>query len=100
MTKSTILEPFAATFIRLRSLVQAAAEAQWQAGRTIKPRVDTSERSAGTTSDPTSATVVDERRLQLRVAVIEAEQALEKAGKTMQAAERHLSNAIERWHNG
>lgn len=99
MTKPTdTLEAFGATYLRLRQLVSDVGETQWQAGRTPVPREDTTERSKGLTSDLTPATVVDGRRLALRAAVIEAEQALEKAGRIMSAAERHLEKAVEAHH--
>jgi len=93
------LEAFAATYLRLTDLLREVGDAQWQAGKTPVPREDTTERSKGLTSDPTPTVAADTRRLALRLAVIEAEQALEKAGRNMQAAERHLTDALERWHN-
>lgn len=93
-----LIEPYAATIIRVRSLLKSAEEAQWQSGRTITAADDTTERSKGMVGDPTFSTAADTRRLELRAAVVEAEIALEKAGKTLQAAERHLSDAIEKWH--
>ena len=99
MTKPTdTLEAFAATYLRLRQLVADVGDSQWQPGVTPRAVDDTTERSKGTKSDPTPTIVVDGRRLALRAAVIEAEQALEKAGRVMQAAERHLNQKLEAHH--
>lgn len=92
------LEAFGAAYLRLRQLLTDVGESQWQAGATPKAAEDTTERSKGTTSDPTPTIVVAGRRLALRAAVIEAEQALEKAGRIMTAAERHLEKALEAHH--
>jgi len=97
MTDTPTVETFAATFLRLKQLVADIGDAQWRAGKSPVPREDTTERSKGLTSDPTPSIVVDTRRLALRAAVIEAEQALEKAGRQMQAAERHLNAVFEKW---
>lgn len=91
------LDAFGAAFLRVSRLVVLAAEAQWQSGRSVLPAEDTTERSKGTTSDPTLSTVADPRRTQLRAAVVEAEHALTLAGRQLQAAERHLTDALEAW---
>lgn len=97
MTTPHTLEAFGAAFLRVRQLLDDVGESQWRAGQSPVPREDTTERAKGLTSDPTPNIVVDARRLALRAAVIEAEQALEKAGRTMQAAERHLTDSLQRW---
>ena len=91
------LETFAAAYLRLRQLLDDVGDSQWRAGQSLVPKEDTTERSKGLTSDPTPNIVVDSRRLALRAAVIEAEQALEKAGRIMQAAERHLDTNLKKW---
>lgn len=91
------LEAFGATYLRLRQLLDDVGDSQWRAGQSLVPKEDTTERSKGLTSDPTPNIVVDSRRLALRAAVIEAEQALEKAGRIMQAAERHLDTNLKKW---
>lgn len=96
MTNPT-LETFGATYLRLAQLLADVGDSQWRAGQSPVAREDTTERSKGLTSDPTPNIVVDSRRLALRVAVIEAEQALEKAGLAMQAAERHLTTNHQKW---
>lgn len=58
-----VLDAFAATYLRVRHSLDAASEAQWRVGQVIRPREDTTERSLGTTSDPTWSAVSDERRL-------------------------------------
>jgi hypothetical protein len=94
----TDLETVITTYLRLRQLVADVGDSQWQAGATPRPVEDTTERSKGVTSDPTQSIVLDGRRLALRAAVIEAEQALEKAHATMLAAERHLHEKLEAHH--
>lgn len=94
---NTPLEPFAATYLRLQQLLADVGDSQWRAGKSPVPKEDTTERSRGLTSDPVPSIVTDTRRLALRAAAIEAEQALERAGRAMQAAERHLNEAFERW---
>lgn len=91
------LEKFAAAYLAVRQLVVNSAEAQWQAGKSPVPREDTTERSKNMTSDPTPTIMADERRLKLRVAVLEAEAALTAAEKTLSAAHRHLSDALQKW---
>ena len=99
MTNQTdTLETFAAAYLRLRQLLADVGDTQWEAGRSPQPREDTTERSKGTTNDPTPTIVMDTRRLALRAAVIEAEQALEKAMHNMTAAVRHLEKALEAHH--
>jgi hypothetical protein len=93
----TTLETFAATYLRLQALLAEAQEPQWQAGMTPQPVEDTTERSKNMTSDPTPTIVGDTRRLKLRVSVLEAVDALEKAGRNMQAAEAHLTKALNNW---
>lgn len=91
------LEAFGASYLRVRQLLADVGDSQWRAGKSPVPKEDTTERSKGLTSDPTPSIVVDARRMALRLAVIEAEQALEKAGRNLQAAERHLNDAFEKW---
>lgn len=91
------LEQFAATYLRLRALLAEAGTPQWQAGMSPQPVEDTTERSKNMTSDPTPTIVADTRRLKLRIAVLEAEAALTKAGLRLQAAEAHLTNALDNW---
>lgn len=96
-TPPPTLAVFAATYLRVRQLLSDIGDAQWRAGKSPVPKEDTTERSKGLTSDPTPSITVDSRRMALRLAVIEAEQALEKAGRNLQAAERHLNDAFEKW---
>jgi hypothetical protein len=94
---SQTLETFAATYLRLQALLAQAAEPQWQAGMSPQPIEDTNERSKNMTSDPTPSIVGDTRRLKLRVSTLEAEAALEQAGRLMQAVEAHLTKALNNW---
>jgi len=91
------LERFGAAYLRLRQLLADVGDAQWRAGKSPVPKEDTTERSKGLTSDPTPSIVVDARRLALRAAAIAAGAALDQAGRVMQAAERHLNDAFEKW---
>ena len=95
---TTTVKDFIAAGLRLMDLLEATGTSQWEAGCTPQPREDTTERSKGTTSDPTPTIVMDARRLALRATVIEAEQALEKAMHNMTAAARHLEKALEAHH--
>lgn len=92
------LNLFGAAYIRTTALLDDAAEAQWKAGATPRPIEDTTERSKGTTSDPTVHAVMDSRRRALREAVKEAEQALREAEEAMARAiailEERSQNAI------
>jgi len=96
-SKPPTLEVFTGTVLRVRQLLADIGDAQWRAGKSPVPKEDTTERSRGLTSDPTPNIVVDTRRMELRKAVLEAESALEFAGRKLQAAERHLHAAFESW---
>ena len=89
------LEAFAAAYVRLSALLDAAAEPQWQVGQSVRPREDTSERSVGVTSDPTWRAASDERRLRVRAAVVAAERARALAARQLRAAEADLTQALE-----
>lgn len=88
---------FAASYLRVQALLIETGDAQWQAGKTPQPREDTTERAKGQTSDPTPTIVADGRRLKLRIAVLEAEDALAKATQNLRAAEAHLTKALTDW---
>ena len=92
---ASVLEPFAAAFLRLSALLDAAAEPQWQVARSVRPREDTSERSLGVTSDPTWRAASDERRLRVRAAVVAAGRARALAARQLRAAEVDLSRALD-----
>ncbi len=91
------LEAFGATYLRTRALLADAAQAQWQMGATPVLKEDTTERSKGTTNDPTVTIVMDTRRLALRASVIEAEAAVAAADQTLRAAVHHLEAAFNKW---
>lgn len=91
---ASVLDAFAASFLRLSALLDAAAEPQWQVARSVRPREDTSERSLGVTSDPTWRAASDERRLKLRAAVVAASRARALAARQLRAAEANLSAAL------
>lgn len=94
---SVTLKRFGAVYLRVTQLLADVGNDQWRPGKSPVPKEDTTERSKGMTSDPTPSIVVDDRRLALRAAVVTAEQALEDAGKALQAAERHLSDTYTKW---
>lgn len=98
MSAATTLERFGAGYLRVRSLVDAAEVAQWQAPPTVRPRDDPGGRQIGVTSDPTVRAALDGRRLRLRARVVEAEHALALAGRQLSAAERNLSDALGDWN--
>jgi hypothetical protein len=91
------LEAFLATGLRLQQLAADVGDAQWRAGKTPVAREDTTERSKGLTSDPVPTIVTDARRVALRQAMLEADRALVKVGRLMQAAEHHLTDALTKW---
>lgn len=94
------LPPYVAAFaedvLTLAARLGAAQEIQFQsAPRTF---VDTDGRRAlGGHSDPTFATVADERRLAVRDAVRKAEDRLRFARATIAAAEGDLAIAVDAW---
>lgn len=94
---TSTLDTFLATALRLKQLRAEVQTPQWQAGMSPQPVEDTTERSKNMTSDPTPTIVADTRRLKLRATAIEVDAALEKAGKIMQAAEAHLTKALDEW---
>lgn len=94
---TSTLAAFGATYLRVKQLLTDVGESQWEAGKSPVPAEDTTERAKGLTSDPTPSIVGDGRRMKLRAAVLEAEDALEKAGRNLQAAEAHLTTALKNW---
>lgn len=94
---STALDDFCRAALTLRALLAEAGDAQWKPSHTPRPRDDTDERSKGGHGDPTLATVVDDRRLALRAAVIEAEGAFDEAALRMSDAGRKVQRALDRW---
>ncbi|WP_085368567.1 hypothetical protein [Leifsonia sp. NCR5] len=101
-TTSNVLEAFGAAYLRLWALQHGedVQQSQWQTGNTPQPREDTTERSKGLTSDPTPHIVMDERRLRLRAASIEAEQTLVKAERALNVTARRLEKALESFESG
>jgi hypothetical protein len=103
-TRSTtqILHDFGAAYLELFRVVANphVQAAQFQAGDTPTPRLDTTERSSGMVNDPTATIAYDGRRLALRAAVVAAERELQAADKTMSAAIRHLQDALNRSQGG
>lgn len=92
-----VLRRIAASAADLTRTLVEAEDIQWQPSLTPKPREDTTERSKGGISDPTSAIVADDRRLAVRAAVISAEQALGDTERALVIARADLERAIDRW---
>lgn len=92
--RESALEPLAATFLRVTYLLDASAEAQWQRGHTPRA-LNEGVRGKNTVSDPTGSTVIDDRRLALRAAVVEAERAQAAAMRTLRVAEAKLTRALQ-----
>lgn len=96
-TTKDVLAEFGETYLAVLQLLDDVEEAQWQPGKTPQPREDTNERALGMVSDPTASIVADGRRLQLRAAVIEAENTVTKATAALSAAHRHLQDTTTKW---
>ena len=94
-TTPTTLQKFAAVYVRVWGLAsnREVQEAQYQPGRSVVPREDTTERSRGLINDPTANIILDTRRVKLREAVLEAEKSLEIADRVLRIAERTLRRA-------
>ena len=85
------------TLLLGRSLAEAE-EIQWTAAPIPKPREDTTERAKGGHGDPTLATVLDERRLAVRLRVEEARVILAHNEEAAVEARRNLDAAIAAWN--
>lgn len=94
MTENASFNEAAASWLRLQSKLIDANTAQFQAGMSPALPEDTSERSKGVTSDPTFHAVADERRIKLRAAFKEAEQAQMLVQKAMAYATKRLEKAL------
>ena len=92
----TTLHDLGAEFLNLYRLAldPQTQEAQWQMGMTPTPREDTGERSKNVVSDPTPLIALDGRRLKLRDAVVNAEDALASAMETVIRVRTNLEQAI------
>jgi len=91
------LRSFAATTLRVSKLLGQASSIQWSPAPVARPSDDTTERSKGGHSDPTVATVFDDRRLAVRAAVLTAEDALRTSRLVLEEAKRTLETAVDRW---
>lgn len=81
----------------LGALLPAALDAQWQAAPNPRPREDTTERSKGVTSDPTSANALDERRWALRLQIVRSERMLREAIVALRGVRRGLEMRFDEW---
>jgi len=93
-----IVEDVTAEALALASALAAAEAIQWSPSQSPKPRDDTSERARGGHGDPTLATVVDDRRLAVRAAVVSGHVEIEKLLPILRAAREEVQEAVDRWH--
>lgn len=93
------IRAFAEEVLFLGRSLTAAEEIQWTAAPIPKPREDTTERSkGGPPADTTLATVLDDRRLAVRDAVVTAHESLADAVERARVARRGLDLAIDAWN--
>jgi hypothetical protein len=101
MTTKQLLEDLTEirrTLDDLEKLLPAAYECQWERSPAPRSREDTTERAkGGPPSDPTSATVLDDRRLDLRANVRRAEAVVAYVKKSTDIASRGLALSLETW---
>jgi hypothetical protein len=100
LDQTPLIRRLAEEALSTSAVLAEASEIQWQPSPAIRPREDTTERSKGGHSDPTTLTVTDPRRLQLRAAVLEAEHLLERATAALAATRRRLEAAVDSWNGG
>lgn len=81
----------------LTDVALVALEAQWQASPVSRARDDTTERSQGERSDPTSEVALDERRLALRLQVIKSERIIRQALTSIIGVRRGFEMTLDRW---
>ena len=98
-TLPTAVHSFAKETLLLARSLGEAEEIQWTAAPIPKPREDTTERSKGDRhGDPTLDTVLDERRLAVRLRVEEARVILAHNEEAAVDARRNLDAAIAAWN--
>jgi hypothetical protein len=97
-TLPTAVHSFAKETLLLARSLGEAEEIQWTAAPIPKPREDTTERAKGGHGDPTLATVLDERRLAVRLRVEEARVILAHNEEAAVEARRNLDAAIAAWN--
>lgn len=83
--------------VALAELLDEADAAQWSPAPVPRPRDDEGGRSSGTVSDPTSAIVVDSRRLAVRESVENAGAALRSSTRTLRAARANVGKSLDEW---
>lgn len=93
-----IVREVAEEALALASALEAAEAIQWSPSHTPKPREDTTERAKGGHGDPTLATVIDDRRLGVRAAVVAGHIEIEKAIPALRVARENVQEAVDRWH--
>lgn len=71
---------------------------QWSTSPALKPREDTTERASGAHSDPTGDAALDDRRLQVRAFVREAEALLRDTAARTRGVRLGLERAVDRWN--
>lgn len=91
------IREFAVEVLALASAVAEAERVQWSPSLTPRPREDTTERSKGGHSDPTSTIVTDERRLALREEVVAAGRRIEAATREITEHRERVERALAAW---
>lgn len=90
--------------LQLSALLAEADEAQWRRSVILAPDDDdmsaSSIHASGQHSDPTFDAVADQFRMELRDAVLAAEQALRAHQADMAGAADRLRRALDRWNGG
>lgn len=97
VSTDTVRQTAREALLLIQSL-NSAAEIQWEASHTPKPREDTSQRASGGHGDPTGDIVLDARRLALRDAVTDAETVLLRYAAELMAARVNVDRAVARWN--
>lgn len=82
----------------LAELLPDAVIRQWTTSPALKPREDTTERGSGAYSDPTGDAALDDRRLQVRAFVRDAEALLRETAARTQGVRLGLERAVDRWN--
>lgn len=96
-TVPATVKAFAEEALRLALALNAAEDIQWSAAPVLRPRDDTTERAKGGHGDPTPSITLDDRRLEVRAGVREAEAALLAGLEALRTARHKLEASIERW---
>lgn len=98
-TLPATLRRFASEVLLLARTLEEGEEIQWTPAPVPAPRDDTTEHSkGGPANNPTLQTVLDERRLKVREAVVQAHYALEESIVSVVELRHNLEGAIASWN--